>query len=305
MTDATARLDDAQVAAVETRVLPRAPGQTLSEFKRAVRRAVARVDARKVEQRHTDAVTERRVVISEAEDGMAEIWALLPADGARIVMAGLARYSKPAGPDDMRTLDQRRADALVELGLAAVHDPRVPGSVKPAVNITIGLATLLGDNEQPAELDGYGPIPASLARQIAGDPSGTWRRLITDDAGKLLDYETTTYTPPAELDRHVKTRDRKCIVPGCGRPAHQCELDHRVPFPRGSTNAENLEPLCKRHHIMKHHSDWLVEKMPDGVYLWTTPTGHRYRYKPPDLPPPGTEQVDGRREIVDDDAPPF
>ena len=187
---------------------------------------------------------------------MTAIWALLPADGAEMFWAGLNRAALQVRPDDSRTADQRRADALVEIGLAALWDPALPGALptKPAVNITVGLATLLGDNDQPAELDGYGPIPASMARRIAEDPSGTWRRLITDEAGKLLDYGTTTYKPPADLARHVKMRDRKCVIPGCGRRAVHCEVDHEVPFPRGGTNARNLRPLCKRHHIMKTHS---------------------------------------------------
>jgi hypothetical protein len=305
LADETRVLNATQAAAVEARVLPRAPAQTVGEFKRAVRRAVKTADARRDEQRHQDAVSERRVVCTPREDGTAEIWALLPADGARIVMAGLARYAKPAGPADDRTADQRRADALVELGLAAMTDPRVPGKPKPAVSITVGLETLLGDNDQPAEMTGYGPIPASMARRIAADPSGTWRRLITDPAGRLLDYGSRTYKPPTELDRHVKTRDRTCVVPGCGRPAADCETDHRIPYPTGPTSAANLQPLCKRHHIMKHHSHWHLDKLPDGTYEWTTPTGRRYRYKPPPLPPPITQPTEAAPTTKINEPAPF
>jgi hypothetical protein len=304
LTEETSALDDRQVAAVQARVLPRAAGQTVGEFTRAVRRAVKSVDARGDEQRHVAAVAERRVAHSEREDGMAEIWALLPADGARIVMAGLNRYATPTGPDDARTADQRRADALVEVGLTALNDPRIPGEVKPSVNITVGLGTLLGDNDQPAELDGYGPIPASMARRIAADPSGTWRRLITDPAGRLLDYGTTSYRPPADLARHVRYRDQKCVIPGCGRRASYCELDHEIPYPRGGTNAKNLRALCKRHHIMKHHANWTIERRPDGSYESRTPTGHRWRYRPPPLPSPGTEPPEPKPEPTAE-PPPF
>jgi hypothetical protein len=303
--DVSAGLSDAQLAAVEARVLSRAADQTLTEFRRCLRRAVKIVDARRAEERHVAAVAQRRVGMFPGEDGMATIWAQLPADGARIVMAGLNRYATPTGSADTRTADQRRADALVELGLAALNDPRVSGEVKPAVAITVGLATLLGDNDQPGELSGYGPIPASMARRIAADPSGTWRRLVTDDTGRLLDYASTTYRPPADVARHVRLRDQKCVAPGCGHRADRCELDHRVPFPVGGTNADNLQPLCKRHHIMKHRSRWRLGKLPDGVYEWTTPTGHRYRYKPPDLPAPVTRSTGLPTAMVDNLPPPF
>jgi hypothetical protein len=74
-------------------VLPRAPEQAVGEFKRAIRRAVKTLDSRKAEERHVAAVQERRVEKYPAEDGMAAIWALLPADGAEMFWAGLNRAS--------------------------------------------------------------------------------------------------------------------------------------------------------------------------------------------------------------------
>jgi hypothetical protein len=278
---------------------------------------VKAVDARREEQQHADALAQRRVAHTERGDGMAEIWALLPADGARLVMAALNRYAscdraadRAAGQVDERdgrSADQRRADALVELALAGLRDPALPGDgfAKPVVNVTVGLDTLLGENDQPAELDGYGPIPASMARRIATDPTGTWRRLITDPAGRLLDYGTCTYRPPTDLTRHIHARDQKCVIPGCGRRAIHCELDHETPFPAGGTNATNMRPLCKRHHIMKHHTTFTIRRLPHGVFETTTPTGRRYRYKPPNLPPPGTEPAAAEPTIDTDDPPPF
>jgi Domain of unknown function (DUF222) len=52
------------------------------------------------------------------------------------------------------------------------------GLGKPLVSVIVPITMLLGLDEQPGELVGYGPIPASLAREIAAE--GTWRRLLTD-----------------------------------------------------------------------------------------------------------------------------
>ncbi len=304
LSEETTRLSDEQTATVAARVLVRAPDQTVGEFRRSIRRAVKSVDTRAAEQRHVEAVADRRVRQFPDEDGMTALWALLPADGAALVWAELNKIAAVKDPGDERTVDQRRADALVELALNPAGPVQAGGAGAPVVNVTVGLATLLGDNDQPAELDGYGPIPASMARRIAADPSGTWRRLITDPAGRLLDYDTCSYRPPAALARHVRQRDRTCIVPGCGRRAGLCELDHRDPYPGGPTSAHNLQPLCKHHHDMKHHGDWKVIKQPDGVYRWTTPTGHRYVYRPPELPPPGPEPAAPNPEF-DEEPPPF
>ncbi len=310
LSDGTALLPDEQAATVASRVLVRAPEQTVGEFRRAIRRAVQSVDTRSAEQRHVRAVADRRVAQFPDQDGMTALWALLPADGAAIVWAELNKLAADKCAGDERTVDQRRADALVELALnlGAAGSGERSGGASPVVNVTVGLATLLGENDQPAELDGYGPIPASMARRIADDPSGTWRRLITDPAGRLLDYDTCTYRPPTALARHVRLRDRTCIVPGCGRRADFCELDHRVRYPNGPTNAHNLQPLCKHHHDMKHHGGWQSSKDPDGVYHWITPTGHRYVYRPPELPPPGTQpapEPPAPRVEIDDEPPPF
>ncbi|MBA3524434.1 MAG: HNH endonuclease, partial [Geodermatophilaceae bacterium] len=40
---------------------------------------------------------------------------------------------------------------------------------------------------------------------------GTWRRILTDPAsGPVPDVGTPTYSPPAAMTRHVRTRDSTC-----------------------------------------------------------------------------------------------
>jgi hypothetical protein len=125
-----------------------------------------------------------------------------------------------------------------------------------------------------------------VARRLAADESGTWRRLVTDPlTGALLDYGRTTYRPPKDLAEFVIARDQTCTFPGCARRAHRCELDHRISFQSGgSTSPENLGAVCKRHHTAKHQADWTSHREPDGSHTWTSPTGHHYRSRPPDLP---------------------
>jgi uncharacterized protein DUF222 len=133
---------------------------------------------------------------------------------------------------DARTADQRRADALIDVFAPVLGEPDLPEQhgQRPAINVTVSLGTLLGCDEQPAHLDGHGPITAALARRLAADPTGTWRRLVTDDTGQLLDYARRTYRPPANLTDHVIARDHTCTFPGCRRPARLCDLDHAEPW---------------------------------------------------------------------------
>ena len=91
---------------------------------------------------------------------------------------------------------------------------------------------LTGTGPEPAELLGYGPIPTSMAYQIAADT--TWQRLLTDPAtDALTDISRTHYTPPAALAEYGLTRDRRCRFPGCHQP--RIDLDHPTPYPAGPT----------------------------------------------------------------------
>jgi HNH endonuclease len=172
--------------------------------------------------------------------------------------------------------------------------------MRPAIQVTVALSTLLGCDEQPGELAGHGPIPATLARHIAADPTGTWRRLITDPAtGALLDHNTTTYRPPANLTAFVIARDQTCTFPGCQRSAQRCDLDHQIPASAGgSTSPANLAALCRRHHRAKHQAGWQVRRdRHTGDSHWRSPTGHAYLSRPPTYPQD--------RPTDDPDPPPF
>jgi hypothetical protein len=287
LAEAVFGLDAEQARAVEERVLTRAVEQTLAEFKRSVRRAVARVAAATVEEQRAEAMHQRRVAVTPRGDGMAELWALLPAEGAAAVMTAVDALASVTSADDPRTADQRRADALVDLGVAALHDPLLPRAqgMRPSVQVTVALSTLLGEDEQPGELAGHGPIPASLARRLAADETGTWRRLVTDPVtGHLLDYGDKTYRPPKDLAEFVIARDQACTFPTCSRAAHRCDLDHRIPYSQGgSTSSGNIDALCKRHHLGKHQAGWTPHRTSKGT-TWISPTRHIYRSRPPDLP---------------------
>jgi hypothetical protein len=165
-------------------------------------------------------------------------------------------------------------------------------TVKPRVQVTVPATMLLGLDDTPGFLDGYGPIPAQTAAGIAAD--ATWQRLLTDRAtGILTDYSTTTYQPGKVLRRAVTQRDRTCCFPQCDRPARWADLDHIHPFDHqldpatqppdtpGQTRATNLQPLCRAHHLAKTHHGWDVTRDPDtGTTTWIAPTGHIHTRPP-------------------------
>ena len=76
---AVRELDDTAAAAVEARVLGRAPEQTVSEFRRSVARAVIAVDPASAADRHQKATAARTIERMPELDGMESYWATMPA----------------------------------------------------------------------------------------------------------------------------------------------------------------------------------------------------------------------------------
>lgn len=297
--------------AVQDAVLDGAPTRTPTQLSRDVARALITVDPAGAAERHAAGARGRRVDAPRVlPNGMAGIWAVLPAGGAARLdasLTALARAGRTAG--DPRTLDQLRADLLVDLTTGATTGATgttAPGGVggttgdpstatttadgpthptrpthRTEIRVTVALGTLLGLDDDPATLAGYGPITAEAARALAA--GGVWRRIVTDPlTGAVLDVGRTRYRPPADLDTHVRVRDATCARPGCPTPAETCDLDHTVEYHRahGPTAHTNLGPLCRRDHTVKTDGGFHLTQTAPGTFEWTTPTGHRYTIRP-------------------------
>jgi hypothetical protein len=74
LAEATKDLDRYQTRRVEKSVLPKAPSQTLPEFRAAVRRAIIAADPEGAGARHESAVADRRIRKVNCEDGMAQLY---------------------------------------------------------------------------------------------------------------------------------------------------------------------------------------------------------------------------------------
>jgi hypothetical protein len=293
LAEAVPGLTQEQTADVEARVLPKAGSRSLGQHRAAVERAVLEIDPHGVEERYEIAVAQRRIDFYPQPDGMGSAQTYLPSDGMASLRAALdaaASAIRSDHPGDGRTMDQLRVDALVQMAQDSLRTGRLGGDgtgqrlatahgQRPLIQVTVPFSTLLGLDDQPGELAGYGPIPASVTRRIAAD--GTWRRLLTDPAtGALLDYGKTRYQPPPDLIDHVIARDRRCRFPGCGQPAYRCQIDHTVPSPDGPTADTNLGPLCLPHHVAKTHAGWRLLQARPGQFVWISPVGQVYRVEP-------------------------
>ncbi|NJQ03981.1 HNH endonuclease signature motif containing protein, partial [Streptomyces zingiberis] len=295
MTEITHTLDPETASAVEAMVVGTMPSQSVGQTRRAVNRAVLKADPEGADKRHRRRKEDRAIWHQAAEDGMATWTALLPAHQAAQLDAAVDAHAATYTDTD-RTLTQKRVDALYDLVVNRPTPNAVPGGTTPmpggrsaaVVQITVSLDTLIGADEEPGDLKGYGPIGAAAVREVAFAPGTIWRRLITHPrSGLLIKTDPTTYRPTTETRRHVITRDHTCTFPTCHMPAHRCDLDHIQPFNHthpetgGHSEPDNLIPLCRHHHLLKHHTPWTVTRdTHTGTTHWTAPTGHHYTNPP-------------------------
>jgi hypothetical protein len=337
ITEELACLDAEKATNIVDDLLVAARGKTPSQLRYAARHAVLKADPEAAMRRYDQARKKRRVTTRVVDDAMGWFSAFLDAAEMTELMGTVDAYARMLPADEGRTLDNRRADALVGLirrggGLqpdatapepaatdaqpdeeATADEPTdltdpfehqlaaeaeavpagtrrpegkpLPGfslGLKPKIDVRVIIhaSTLLGWDNNPAYLDGCGPIPAQIARELAA--GGTWRRMLTDrTSGVLLDLGRTQYPPSMPLRENVQERDQTCRFPGCQRKATACEIDHVIPWPTGTTSRDNLASLCSFHHRLKTFGGWKLRLDRDGTCTWTSPAGLQYVTRPP------------------------
>ncbi|MEV8132981.1 DUF222 domain-containing protein [Pseudarthrobacter oxydans] len=327
MVDQTVGLDRAGAAALEAHFLdpdtPRPAGAaTIGEmpayrFKAKARTWRERHHPESLEKRHTKGAADRRVEYRPDQDGMAWLSAYLPAHQA---LAGWNRLNALAraaqGPTEPRTLTQIRTDKFAEAILtsgtsATFHADNSAGNgeeasdsdgagagtgagllspgIRAQVLVTVPVFSLMGLTEEPAVLDGFGPVPPSLARNLVAHGADSFHRVLVDPRdGAPLEIGRTSYRVTKAMRNWLRLRDGKCPFPGCSNNSLDNEADHLLAWHHGGTTGiSNLGQPCPKHHKLRHTSGWTptpaTKDEPPG---WTSPTGRHYKSEHQDWEPP-------------------
>ena len=266
---------DESLVRLDQSVVAYAESHTPTELNRWLRRFVERVETDLALERAERAREDRFVDVRHGDDGMGTMLTGLPAPHLAAIMKRLDREARAFGPDDPRTLAQRKADLVAswlttnEAGEPAVHAD---------IAVKLDAQTFTGGRDGFAQAsDGSWSCPASwvLDPHLVSNP--VWHRIIvdpiTDDA---LAHQYVGRFAPDHLKTAIAFRDGVCQAPGCLVPADRCDYDHRVPWPNGPTNAQNMWPLCRRHHTLKGHQ----------ILRWVLPSGQSVDAEPVGREPP-------------------
>jgi hypothetical protein len=242
----------------------------------------------------------RRVSLSSTFDGAFHLSGVLDAEaGATLATAidAFLTHDPPDTPPELqRSVDQRRADALLAVGQAALASQNAPevAGARPQLIVRVNLADLLNHPDHPDHhrlpgggrgsgspptVDRGGSIGRGTLSRLFDDCAIT--RIIVDGDGRPLDVGTTTRVWPAAIRKAITERDRGCRFDGCDRPPAWCDIDHIVPVEaHGPTAVDNGILLCRHHHRAKRRDGWWPTLHPDATVTWTHADG-RTRIDPP------------------------
>ncbi|MFO7591127.1 MAG: DUF222 domain-containing protein [Acidimicrobiia bacterium] len=221
--------------------------------------------ARKVTTADAEARRAARSVFTwrEAETGMcAGRWSLPDVDGVLVdkVLDHMAERMRPAKGLAWASLARRKADALVELARTYADTERTGRFRIEIVQITDHRGNVTH------EVDG---IPIADATVDALRPDAKVRDAVLDATGTRTTRRPRTALP-ADVERHLRRRDRSCRVPGC-EATRGIQIHHTNPICAhgDSHDPRELAGVCPPHHqMLEPHGPYRLigdAEQPDGL----------------------------------------
>ncbi len=198
-----------------------------------------------------------------------------------------------------RSVDRNRlaAEALGEL-VAAGNRHLHPGTgdvtlIADAHTVASGDLT----DESVCETgDGSAVAPATVSRVMCNSRVTV---VFVDEHGVPLSAGRTARHANRAQRRALRAMYRTCGFGDCDVPFDRCEMHHIVPWEHGgSTDLDNMIPLCSRHHHVVHEGGWQLELSDDRTLTVRQPDGHVFTVSEPDVPPQRR-----RRRTVDEQGP--
>lgn len=286
-------LSDDQRVAAEAALIARVPGRSAEQLAKLgpevlaeVAPAVVVTRSGRLEARSLRA-RERRSLSFWEEDGSTHFRGSLPAaDAAPLVKLIDAHLEEDRRAnrrrDDLRTPEQRRADALVAL-LAVHQQGRISpsgGGDRPRVVVLLDHQALREGTEGAGVLDTGEELAPGDLRRLCCDAEIL--PAVLGGASELLDLGRAQRLVSDAQRAALALRDGGCIFPGCDLPSARAQAHHIVPWEVGGpTDLPNLCLLCPTHHS-------LVEpRGPDGEPApWQWRVRFNVETKKPECIPP-------------------
>jgi Domain of unknown function (DUF222) len=188
-----------------------------------------------------------------------------------------------ATPHDAPTDPLERQDHLAALALIALAEGKAPTTGAPDVTVLIDEKTLLdGCRHQHSIVDaglGRFGLPVETVRRWAC--LGTITPVVVAADGVRIYLGRETRLANRAQRRALRVLYRTCAL--CEVPFEHTQAHHVSWYGLhlGSTDVDNLVPLCGQHHHLVHEGGWQLHLAPDRTLTVTQPGGHITIHGPP------------------------
>ena len=195
-------------------------------------------------------------------DGSLVISGQLDPVGGAALLTAIRPLARKSGAHDDRDLEQRQADALVELASG--------GGPQAQIQVTSSIETLLALAGSPAaEMEFSLPVSSKTIERLACDSSIA--RVLLNSESLVIDVGRSKRVVSEPGRRALAARDGHCRWSECDRPPSRSAAHHLVHWIHGgSSDLDNLILLCNRHHRMVHEGGWQIVRG-DGGRILTIP----------------------------------
>jgi hypothetical protein len=178
---------------------------------------------------------------------------------AEVAMAAWHAFRRPDARGEVRTPEQRGADAFEQLCAAALRAGEAPTQhgERPQLLVVADQQTLL-DGAGVVELGFTGPVSLTAVRCLLSDCIIS--RVGLGAHGVDVSVSKKVRTVPAGLWRALVARDRGCTWAGCDAPAAWCDVAHgELAYQdNGHLSPSNAALLCRRHHRAYDHGPYVM-----------------------------------------------
>jgi len=221
-------------------------------------------DPQRYAEEQAEQVQQRRLKLSKWMDGTVLLSGQFDPEGGAVLLTRLEPMARKTGAHDDRDLEQRNADALVEMAAG--------GGSQAQIQVTSSIETLLGLAGAPAaDMELSLPISSKAVERLACDSSIA--RVLLDSDSMVIDVGRSKRVVSEPTRRALWARDGSCRWPACDRPASWSAAHHVVHWIHGgATDLDNLVLLCHRHHWMVHEGKWQIVRGDLGGILVIPPT---------------------------------
>jgi hypothetical protein len=267
-------LDEPLRKELEANMLKYAHRQSPANFRRSLTRWLAKKDptwTARAERERREATVHHQ----PNDDGTGDLHLRGPLEATAVIDLALEACAARSKDELGGTKDQRKLAALRDWADGVLTGPSAPSrhGIPTRVDIVLQGSTMLGLDDQPAEIPGVGGVPASAAFWAMADGAEVRCLLVEKGTGRLKAIDPTVYRVPPAIAELLIKRYQSSAGPHSTVAASGCDMEHNTPHAAGgATDPINVTPVDRRWHRPKTHAGWTYTKDPaTDIVTWTSP----------------------------------